>query len=813
MTNAEKVIGFIKKHPDDMAQVKEKLFELAVGGSAADLRNFFVRCDKLDLFGNAVAYTTFITLMENDREDVVHSLFETANERSPMYGILQIGSALASFKNFDVKRGALNLRNGLFRALSAGDSDLPDRDLLMKNSFLLETLSWPEPNTFAKPEFEIIHSNKRGDSPYSFFAVCDPVYFRRFADGFVGGIRGACGSANIFLLLVNPDDDVLDGAAGYDGVTAAKTSYQGDRLYEFCSAARFAVAGDVLKITGAPTIFMDIDVTPPPECGAILAEMTEHSVSVRDTGDLFPSERISSSLAASRPCEEAFAFWDAAGGFVLANMNREGPISSLGKTALYEAVCRGHAAGWDIFTQNRGIDIPDAGSALKTDRFYWPASVSVEGKIVLDRRSGIPDKKHERGGALTRGTFNDLDKLMNYIRQNGNNSDKCVSALINFTKSTDVTRLHSFFSRCHKIGLNTPEITFSTLYHFALQSENDILASLLDTAQKTDPLYGLFHIGMSFADCVNFEVESCGYHLREGAYHCLRNNVNFPDLHFIMQNAYLMESVAWPSPERYPMIPEGEIIYDDRFENSPPYLLSVSSSPPYVRKYWDARIKNNREICGDVNIWLSLVNPDDDIIAKAKSHRGIVITAGYLPDMKSEFFGLLVVLTLRKYLEIFRQPIVGFELDSIYPPEIKDVFSFMTQCPISIAENDDDLFPALRLDGGCAGLMPCDEAFAFSDMFIDHLREDLARKGPIYLFDQMSLYRVVAEGRKKGWKMIDINKHTDGGFRRLFKQTDKSLSLAERQKMRLSNEYIFAGMSEDRRFILQKLPQKQEECE
>jgi hypothetical protein len=107
--------------------------------------------------------------------------------------------------------------------------------------------------------------------------------------------------------------------------------------------------------------------------------------------------------------------------------------------------------------------------------------------------------------------------------------------------------------------------------------------------------------------------------------------------------------------------------------------------------------------------------------------------------------------------------------------------------------------------------MPCDEAFAFLDMFIDHIREDLARSGPIYLFDQMARYRIVAEGRKRGWNMFDVNKHTKGGFRRLFKQTDYSLPLEERKKTRLGGEYTFVGMSEDRRLIVQKLPQKQAE--
>jgi hypothetical protein len=275
-----------------------------------------------------------------------------------------------------------------------------------------------------------------------------------------------------------------------------------------------------------------------------------------------------------------------------------------------------------------------------------------------------------------------------------------------------------------------------------------------------------------------------------------------------MQNAYLMESVAWPSPERCPL-PEFEIVHEDRFEGSP-YTLSMWGSPLYFKHYWEQRIKNIRETCGDINIFLLLINPDNDSISKVKSCRGVTLATANCPEAITERFTLVVLVALRKYLEICNQPIVGIELDSIYPTEIKGVLDFMAQCPIIIAETD-DLYPALRIDGGACAHMPCDEAFAFLDMYIDHISEDLARGGPIYLFDQMARYRIVAECRKKRWNMIDINKHTDGEFRRLFKQTDYSLSLEERKKTRLGSEYTFTGMSENRRFIIKKAPQSHAE--
>jgi hypothetical protein len=267
-----------------------------------------------------------------------------------------------------------------------------------------------------------------------------------------------------------------------------------------------------------------------------------------------------------------------------------------------------------------------------------------------------------------------------------------------------------------------------------------------------------------------------------------------------------MESVEWPSPERYPMPADDfEIVHRDTFENSP-YMLWTWGSPLYFKRFWDKRIKNIREVLGDINVRLILVNPDTDSVSKAKGCRGVTVAVINCPETTSEYLALAVTVAYRKISEICNQPLVGLELDSTYPPEAKDVFDFMAKCPYVIAETD-NLYPALRIDGGACASMPCNEAFAFLDMYIDHIREDLARGGPIYLFDQMARYRIVAEGRKRGWNMIDINKYTDGGFRRIFKQGDDSLPLDERKKTRLSGNYTFAGITEDRRLIVKKIAQ------
>jgi hypothetical protein len=416
-----------------------------------------------------------------------------------------------------------------------------------------------------------------------------------------------------------------------------------------------------------------------------------------------------------------------------------------------------------------------------------------------------PPKK-DRKIVTLRDTFNDRAKLFDFLKKNSSH-EKREEALMNFAQRTDVLSLHRFLEQCQWEGFAAPLVAYSVVHNLVSGGSDDMVSSLLVTANKASPLYGIFNVGQSFVDCKNFEIRSCGHHLREGVYYCLKNGANFPDLGFLMQNAYLMESVEWPSPERYPMPADDfEIVRRDTFENSPSYMLSTWGSPLYFKRFWDKRIKNIREIFGEINILLTLVNPDTDSISKVKSCGGVTVAVVNCPETTTEHLGLAIVVAFRKLLEICNHPMIGFELDSTYPPEAKDVFDVMAKYPITITETD-SLYPALRIDGAGSATMPCDEADAFSDMIFDHYREDLARGGPIYLFDQIAKYRAVAEGRRRGWNMFDVNKYTNGGFRRIFKQGGSELSIDKRKKTRSSMEYVLAGMTEDRRIIVKKITQ------
>jgi hypothetical protein len=817
--NVLKLINFIKNNPDDDARIESNLLEFAQSSDPVNLRNFFVQCDKAGFWGDEIAYITINALIKNKRENIVSALYKTAPEKAPHYGIYRIGQALVDFKNFNLDDGCAHLRDGLYHCAKNARHFVSDMDDLARNAFLLENVRAPEAEPYPKPSFEIMRGSPFSESPYTCSVMCGAEYFGRYADAFIKGLRERCGGVNVFVLAVNPDDGMVSRCSAYGGITVARTFHDGRWEREFRAAARFAAAGDVLRAVNGPVIFMDIDRAFEPGCEKILSEFAGNGISVFDTGDMLPSRRIDSSIVGSRPCGESFAFWDAAGDFVLKRLGRKGPLSELGGAALFAAACRAKSAGLSVsdissafgggktpavtFPRRDTLDATDALPPVMTDDLYRLKTISSAGRVEFGSVEGLsgvvhPPKK-DSSSAMSRRLFNDSAKLFDFLKKN-RDAQKKNEAIMNFARGTDVLGLRDFLERCRWEGFNAPLVAYGVVYNLVSGGSDDMVSSLLATANKASPLYGIFNVGQAFVDCKNFEVESCGYHLRECVYHCLRDKVDIPDLGFIMQNAYLMESVAWPSPERYPM-PELEIIYEDRFESSP-YTLFTFGSPLFFRHYWDKRIKNIREICGDINIFLLLVNPDADSVAKVKSCGGVTIATADCPEGTSEHFGLISIVAGKKHLEIYNQPIIGIELDSIYPPEAKDVFDFMAKCPVIIAETD-NLCPALRIDGGAHAFMPCDEAFYFLDLFIDHMREDLTRRSsPIYLFDQMARYRVVAEGRKRGWEMLDINKHTNGGFRRLFKESDMSLSLDERKKTRLNDKYTFAGMSEDRRLIV-----------
>jgi hypothetical protein len=200
--NVGKLINFIKNNPDDDDKIQSNLLEFAQSADPMNLRNFFVRCDKVGFWGDDIAYDTINALVKNKREDIVSALRKTAIENAPHYGIYHIGQALVDFKNFNLENGCAHLRDGLYHCAKNAGHFIADMDDLAKNAFLFENVKSPEVEPYPKPSFEIAHSSPFPESPYTCVVMCDAEYFGKYADAFVNGLRERCGGINIFMVTV-----------------------------------------------------------------------------------------------------------------------------------------------------------------------------------------------------------------------------------------------------------------------------------------------------------------------------------------------------------------------------------------------------------------------------------------------------------------------------------------------------------------------------------------------------------------------------------------------------------------------------------
>jgi hypothetical protein len=264
----------------------------------------------------------------------------------------------------------------------------------------MESVKWPVDGRFPRPELEIAHRDVYADSPYTCFTICDPVYFRHYADRFISTLREQCGRINVFLLLVNPDDDIVGDAVKYSGMTVGITKYDGRWLFEFTTAARFILARDILGVTNGPTVFMDVDSVFRPGSAEIMSKMSRYPLAFCDTGKLWPILCVSAANLAAYPSQTAFSFFDAAGDFMREDLTREGPLWGFDQTGLYRAVCLGKKVGWemteinsilegtailpDFFTLDKEETIPlNERIALRTNAHYLYRGISTERKLYF----------------------------------------------------------------------------------------------------------------------------------------------------------------------------------------------------------------------------------------------------------------------------------------------------------------------------------------------------------------------------------------------------------------------------------------------
>ena len=411
MLKAKGLLNYLTSDRANFGKSVRDATKFAASADARAVTGLFAKCHSLGVNAMDLAYFTVADLLKAGRDDVVQGLFQASGEGDPIWGVYTAGQAFSCFKRFEIAQGASLLGTALLRChatLARRDGgSMADMGFLSQNAFLLESVLWPQAKRFPAPRLEILRGGAFSGSPYTCVTICDNRYFNHYARSFVDGLRRACGDISAFLLLVDPDDETIASASEFDGVTVAATRYGGPWMFEFCTSARFMLAGEILDVIGGPAVFLDVDSDFPAKSVEALSIVAGRDLSVCDNGSLFPLLRISAAVLGLRPAPDTYAFLGALREFLLEDMAREGPLWGLDQMALYRAVCLGRERGWgmsdinsdiagigrapDMFIKPAGDVIPlDERRAIRTNAFYKFSGYSPDGRMTWAPADGQP---------------------------------------------------------------------------------------------------------------------------------------------------------------------------------------------------------------------------------------------------------------------------------------------------------------------------------------------------------------------------------------------------------------------------------------
>ncbi|MDR1741659.1 MAG: hypothetical protein LBR38_07455 [Synergistaceae bacterium] len=273
MLKANGLINFIgsqiRSGKPDADKIYAELMKFAERTDAKEFINLAAKCHAAKLINTSALTIGVIDEMlnrtrssEKDSSSRAYliSLYESSDESDPLRWAYCMGRALLYFADFDVEAGEPLFRHAMRLCFEFQQkfpwAKAPNFTAHLCCVYLLDNVSRPSPRRFPKPQLEVIKRSAR-HVPFTVCTLCDSAYFRAYGGRFLSSLREQCADAGIFLLLVNPDPDVLAAASSYDDVTSAAIRYDGQWPMEFCISARFILASEVLRLTGGPTIFTE----------------------------------------------------------------------------------------------------------------------------------------------------------------------------------------------------------------------------------------------------------------------------------------------------------------------------------------------------------------------------------------------------------------------------------------------------------------------------------------------------------------------------------------------------------------------------
>lgn len=397
------IVKFAVINPDDTEGIYALFLEFIETSDPKLVCDFWRWCDEKGFIktGDPI-YVPLRTLAMRGDETIIPALVSSSDQQHPYFGIIRTARSFLDFYKFNIKSGEKRLREGLFDLFNKKRLDFADAGLMILNSFMLEDLQWPQEERFPEPPFEILHESPNPDSPYTCCFTCDPVYFKNYAERFITNLREQCGDINIFALMVNGEDDDIERAKAFGGITIARTTYTERWIAEFCICSRFLLANKILQRIDGPVLFMDVDAAFPDGSAEVLQKISRHPLSYSNTGEPCPSLMVDASIIGAHPGDEdARKFFDAAASYMSKNLIRKGPIWMLDQSALYRAVCDAKAKGWRIVEMNDLVDVPmpvffkqgghvqslDERRAIRTTAVYLFDSFAPNKRILIKEKT------------------------------------------------------------------------------------------------------------------------------------------------------------------------------------------------------------------------------------------------------------------------------------------------------------------------------------------------------------------------------------------------------------------------------------------
>ncbi|MDR0647813.1 MAG: hypothetical protein LBF92_00550 [Synergistaceae bacterium] len=395
--------------------------------------------------------------------------------------------------------------------------------------------------------------------------------------------------------------------------------------------------------------------------------------------------------------------------------------------------------------------------------------------------------------------------LLNYLTSDRADFGKSVRDAAKFAASADARAVTDFFAKCYSLGINAMELAYFTVADLLKAGRDDVVQGLFQASGEGDPIWGVYTAGEALSCFKRFEIVPGARLLGLAIPRCRatlarRGGGRMADMGFLIQNAFLLESVLWPQAKRFPA-PRLEILRRGAFSGSP-YTCVTICDKRYFSHYARSFIDGLRRACGNISVFLLLVDPDDETIVSASEFDGVTVAATrYGGPWTFEFCVSVRFMLAGEILDGIGGPAVFLDVDSDFREGSAEALSIVARKPLSVCDNG-SLFPLLRICGGMLGLRPAPDTYAFLGAAREFLLEDMAREGPLWGLDQMALYRAVCLGREKGWDISDINADIAGIGRApdmFIKPAGEVIPLDERRAIRTNAFYEFSGFSPDGR--------------